>query len=148
MRTTAQDRLNLYTGVRTLLVLLEEATTQALAPLDLTPLQFDALKALNDDNGMRMGDLREVLLCDDSTLTRAIGHLHERGWVATMRDPADGRATLASITESGRERRSEALDTHDLALHTLIRGLDPVLINRTSGGVGAMSQILLDQEGS
>jgi DNA-binding MarR family transcriptional regulator len=147
MRTTDGTRLDLYTGVRTLLVLLEGATTQALAPLDLTPLQFDTLKALFADRGLRMGDLREVLLCDDSTLTRAVGHLHDRSWVATMRDPVDGRATLASITESGIERRSEAVAAHDLALGELIDELDPALVDRTTEGVRTMSQLLLEQEG-
>lgn len=147
MRTTIETRHDLYAGVRTLLVLLEGATTQALAPLDLTPLQFDALKALAGDHGMRMGDLREVLLCDDSTLTRAIGHLTDRGWVATMRDPADGRATLASITASGFEHRSEALDVHDLALGKLIDELDPAVVNRATEGVRTMSQLLLEQGG-
>lgn len=147
MRTNAQARLDLYTGVRTMLVLLERATTRALTPLDLTPLQFDALNALSGDEGMRMGDLREVLLCDDSTLTRAIGYLHSHGWVATMQDPTDGRATLASITEAGAERRSEALDAQDLALRALIGELDPALIDQTTEGVRTMSQLLLDREG-
>lgn len=130
-----------------MLVLLEGTTMQALAPLDLTPLQFDALKALKDDTGMRMGNLREQLLCDDSTLTRAIGHLLAHDWATTKRDPADGRATLVSITRSGIERRSEALEAQGLALRSLIGELDVDLVERTTEGVRTMSQRLLQQKG-
>ncbi|MDP3311043.1 MAG: MarR family winged helix-turn-helix transcriptional regulator [Polaromonas sp.] len=56
---------------------------------------------------LRPGDLARAMKVDASTLTRNLKPLIAAGWL-TLEAGSDGRSRLVSITDSGREKRSEA----------------------------------------
>lgn len=56
---------------------------------------------------LRPGDLARAMKLEPSTLTRNLQPLVSAGWL-TLEPGSDGRSRLVSLTDAGREKRSEA----------------------------------------
>ncbi|MFF0541764.1 MarR family winged helix-turn-helix transcriptional regulator [Nocardia thailandica] len=69
----------------------------------IDPAGFPVLFRLLCDGPMRSGALAEAVHSDASTVSRQVAALVERGLIERAADPADGRATVLTVTESGRE---------------------------------------------
>jgi DNA-binding MarR family transcriptional regulator len=54
-------------------------------------------------DGMRLSDLAAKVGLDASTVSRQIKQLEDKGIVERTPDPADGRASLVRLTETGRQ---------------------------------------------
>jgi DNA-binding MarR family transcriptional regulator len=91
----------IHDRLREVLVYLEFEDERLLAPFDLAPAHFSALRILRDTGGLRMGDLGDRLLVDKSKVTRIVDHLEARGWANRSADPADRRATRVVLTAAG-----------------------------------------------
>lgn len=63
--------------------------------------QFSVLVILEECGEMRPTGLGEVLGVEASVATRRVAHLEALGLVARRPDPADGRASLVSLTAAG-----------------------------------------------
>lgn len=70
-------------------------------PGGLAPADFATLMALIRNPNARSGDLAIDLGMDASTMSRRICSLEERGLIERDADPADGRASIVRLTESG-----------------------------------------------
>lgn len=81
---------------------LRAATHAALAPLGLSPHQARALRIIGDSGPVRPSAIAAHLRIAPRSATEVLDALAERGWVARSADPADRRAALISLTESGR----------------------------------------------
>src|SRR3546814_10727209 len=82
------------------------ALTRAYAPLlgahDLTYPQYLTLLALwSGSEPMSVGDLGDRLRLDSGTLTPLLKRLEAAGLVSRLRDPADERRVLVSVTAAG-----------------------------------------------
>lgn len=66
----------------------------------------------SDPVGLRMSDLAERLLLSRSGLTRKVDGLVKMGLVERRSCPADGRGSIALLTEAGAERLRQAAPTH------------------------------------
>lgn len=66
---------------------------------------------------LRMGELAESLMVQAPHVTRQVGQLAKQGLVETVREPGDGRARRATVTQDGREAvaRAEATGKQWLA---------------------------------
>ena len=106
----------IYRNVRAAVVLLERESAAAFAPFDLTLAQFGALDVTSQNAGLRMGELADRLLIDDSTTTRIVTSLVDRGLVERTRDPIDGRAFVLTVTAAGDKLRTEAAQAHSAML--------------------------------
>ncbi len=71
---------------------------------------YDVLLELNaaPDRQLRMQDLAVRAVLSRTRVSRVVGELEEAGLVERRPDPADGRATLASITAAGRSAFTKA----------------------------------------
>jgi DNA-binding MarR family transcriptional regulator len=69
--------------------------------------QYSLLSHVFKLGPLRPGDLARAMKVDASTLTRNLKPLVSAGWL-TLEAGSDGRSRLVSITDSGREKRSEA----------------------------------------
>jgi DNA-binding MarR family transcriptional regulator len=69
--------------------------------------QYSLLSHVFKLGPLRPGDLARAMKVDASTLTRNLKPLVSAGWLA-LEAGSDGRSRLVSITDSGREKRSEA----------------------------------------
>ena len=80
---------------------LRETSHQALAPWDITPSAFRALRVLGRDGAMRLSELSEQLHIAPRSVTEVVDALEARGLAERRPDPADRRATLIGLTEHG-----------------------------------------------
>ncbi|MBV9661810.1 MAG: MarR family transcriptional regulator [Acidimicrobiales bacterium] len=90
-----------------------------------------------DPGGLRMSDLAQRLLLSRSGLTRRVDGLVKEGLVERRACPADGRGSMARLTETGATRLRDAAPTHVAGvrrylidplgdLHELAEGLNRV----------------------
>lgn len=91
----------IHDRLREVLVYLQFEDERLLAPFDLAPAHFSALRILRETGGLRMGDLGDRLLVDKSKVTRIVDHLEARGWAIRSADPDDRRATHVALTAAG-----------------------------------------------
>lgn len=109
------DELETWSALATLLEWLP-ATLDAQLKRDsgISHFDFGILFALSqaDHGTLRMSDLADFANSTLSRLSRAVGRLESEGWVHRAPDPADGRITLATLTEQGRSAVIDATPGH------------------------------------
>jgi len=81
--------------------MLRETSQETLAPWDINPSQFRALRVLNHHGAMRLSDLSVRLHIAPRSATEVVDALESRGLVERRPDPRDRRATLAELTAQG-----------------------------------------------
>jgi DNA-binding MarR family transcriptional regulator len=82
---------------------------EALRPVGLTSGQFSLLMSLNRPQPPSMGAVAATLAMDRTTLTANLKPLERRGFIARGGDPADKRAKLLRLTETGSNALAAAL---------------------------------------
>ena len=82
----------------------------ALRPFDLTFARYEVLMLLSfSAHGvLALGKIGERLQVNPASVTNAIDRLEEQGLVEREPNPADGRGTLARVTDLGRARAADA----------------------------------------
>jgi MarR family transcriptional regulator, organic hydroperoxide resistance regulator len=80
-----------------------------LDPMDLTPMQMHALRALTPSQPTPMATLAGQIFCDPPNLTPIVKHLSQRGLISVSPDPADRRIKRVSLTRQGAELRRDIL---------------------------------------
>jgi len=80
---------------------LREASHESLAPWDITPAQFRALRVLRRDGVQRLSELSDHLRIAARSTTEVVDALESRGLVQRRPDPGDRRAVLVELTEHG-----------------------------------------------
>jgi DNA-binding MarR family transcriptional regulator len=69
---------------------------------DLGPSQTAALATVERHGPLSPSELAQVERIKRPTATRIVGHLEATGLVERIKDPADGRASILTITAEGR----------------------------------------------
>jgi DNA-binding MarR family transcriptional regulator len=82
---------------------LRETSQEALAPWDITPAHFRALRMLRRHGAMRLSDLSDHLHIAARSATEVVDALEARNLAGRRPDPGDRRATLVELTEHGAE---------------------------------------------
>jgi DNA-binding MarR family transcriptional regulator len=80
---------------------LRETSQETLAPWDINPSQFRALRVLNHRGAIRLSDLSGRLHIAPRSATEVVDALESRGLVERRPDPSDRRATLVELTAHG-----------------------------------------------
>ena len=80
---------------------LRETSQETLAPWDINPSQFRALRMLNHHGAIRLSDLSGRLHIAPRSATEVVNALESRGLVERRPDPSDRRATLVEVTAHG-----------------------------------------------
>jgi DNA-binding MarR family transcriptional regulator len=78
-----------------------------LRAVGLRTTQYSLLRVLRRSGEVRQGDLGELTLLDDTTLTRNLRPLVKKNWVA-VRAGKDRRERLVTITDAGAAKLREA----------------------------------------
>jgi DNA-binding MarR family transcriptional regulator len=68
--------------------------------------EYGVLSALSmsEDRTMRLSELARFANSTLSRLSKVVNRLSDQGWIERRPDPADGRTTLATLTEAGWEK--------------------------------------------
>ncbi len=80
---------------------LRETSQEILAPWDITPAHFRALRVLTRHGAMRLSELSDHLRIAPRSTTEVVDALETRGLARRQPDPGDRRATLVEVTEHG-----------------------------------------------
>jgi len=101
------------------------AHLDALADWQVTPSQARALKVLARADGMRPSALAEELQIAPRSATEVADALEERGWLQRRADPNDRRASVLSLTGSGRDLVAAIEDVRRQATEAVLDVLTP-----------------------
>lgn len=121
------DELETWSSLATLLEWLPTALdAQLLGDSDVTHFEYGILYALAHapDTSLRMSVLAGYANSSLSRLSRAATRLEKRGWMRRMPDPADGRFTLAILTDAGLDKVDQAGPEHVRTVRRLV--MDPL----------------------
>jgi DNA-binding MarR family transcriptional regulator len=85
--------------------LLRARMNEALEPLGMTSARYEPLMLLlfSRTNALSVGRMGTLLSVHPTTVTSLVDSLEKSGFVTRAPHPEDGRASLVSITERGRE---------------------------------------------
>ncbi|QAV70611.1 MarR family transcriptional regulator [Salinibacterium sp. UTAS2018] len=123
------EKLETWAALATLLEWLPAALdSQMQRDSDLTHFEYGIMFALSDaaDCTLRMSTLATYSNSSLSRLSRAVARLETKNWVCRVPDPGDGRYTLASLTDRGREKVEQATPGHvDLVSRLVFDTLTP-----------------------
>ncbi len=81
-----------------------------LGALGLTYPQYLVLLVLWETDAVGVGELGERLYLDSGTLTPLLKRMEAAGWLTRLRDTADERRVIVTLTASGRALRRRAAD--------------------------------------
>ena len=121
------DELLTWSGMATVLEWLPTLLdAQLQQDAEISHFEFGVLFALlhAPDRTLRMSVLAGYANSTLPRLSRAVTRLERRLWVERAVDPQDGRYTLATLTEAGREKVEEAAPGHVATVRRLV--LDPL----------------------
>lgn len=91
----------------------------------LTPSQLSTLAYVGASGPVRLGDLAAAERIAPSTLTRLVNVLESRGYVQRQPAPDDARASLVTVTESGRAALQHIRAEGTAMLIHILRTLPP-----------------------
>ena len=104
---------------------LRAAHAAALDGLPVNPHQAHALRAIARLEPARPSQVAGRLRVARGSATEVIDTLEAGGWVARTPDPSDGRATLLSLTPSGRDLLARVAQARDRGAEGVLGGLSP-----------------------
>jgi DNA-binding MarR family transcriptional regulator len=106
----AAPAMAVVTSIMRVQQLLLARADAALRPFDLSFSRYEVLMLLSFSSrgALPLGKIGERLQVNPASVTNAIDRLEEQGLVERVPNPADGRGTLARLTDEGRTRASAA----------------------------------------
>jgi DNA-binding MarR family transcriptional regulator len=112
-------------AIRSVARQLRDASQETLAPWDITPSQFRALRVLNRHGPMRLSDLSQWLHIAPRSATEVADALEQRGLAERRPDPGDRRATLVGLTGTGGSTLDAIRAAQGTETGRLLRRLSP-----------------------
>ena len=122
-----EDNLKTWVTFARMLIWLPTALDNQLQrDSDLSHFEYGILASLSaaDEGTLRMSELAIYANGSLSRLSRAVARLERRDWVTRTPDPADGRYTLAVLTDKGRAFLVNAAPGHVETVNRLV--FDPL----------------------
>lgn len=98
---------------------------------DINHFEYQVMAGLSErqDRTMRMSELALLSNGSLSRMSHVVNRLEKRGWVHRTPDPADGRYTLATLTDDGWEKVVATAPGHVEAVRSLV--FDPLTRTQT-----------------
>jgi len=87
-----------------------------------SPLSVELLRAVVEAGEIRASDLASALFVTKTSISRYVNAMLAEGLLVQRRDPEDGRATLLSVSPSGRRELEEREARRSALLRELCRG--------------------------
>jgi DNA-binding MarR family transcriptional regulator len=112
------DEYQDYRKIQDLSILLDHADRLVLRPFNLNTLQYNALLLLDSEEGWRLTDLSERLMCERSTVTRLVDYLEGEGLIDRCADPVDRRSQRVTLSAAGMALRDQAQAAIEEAIRT------------------------------
>lgn len=84
--------------------------TPYLKPLGLTYTQYLVLLVLWEKDTVTVGELCEMLMLDNGTISPLLKKMQQTGYIERMRSEKDDRVVMITLTETGRALQERAKD--------------------------------------
>jgi len=96
---------------------------KVLEPTNLKVTQYSMLANIAQHKAVTVSQLGEILLLDQTTITRNVNLLKKNDYVEVKRDPQDGRTKMISLTTTGMQKLTEAapiwMDIQEKIIHDI-----------------------------
>lgn len=105
---------------------LDRAIQDELAPLNITPGEFDVLATLRRSGApyqLNPTALYQAAMLSSGAMTNRLDRLQNGGYIRRLPDPNDRRGTLVQLTKEGLQLINEAVEVHVKNERRLIAGL-------------------------
>jgi len=142
--TGTAARHQLLADVRELLKAVRLFKSELPAPHEAVPAgTIGVLATINAVGGCHLKDLAVRCALDPSTVSRAVAALVRSGLVARTADPTDGRASVLTVTQPGRQTLDDFNRLADARLADALRAWSPEDIAVLSALLGRFSADLM-----
>ncbi|MDQ0402213.1 MarR family transcriptional regulator [Streptomyces sp. NBC_01723] len=121
------DQQDLWQALRTVVIALPAALDRQLQrDAGISNFEYGVLAQLSmaKEATMRLSDLARVSDSTQPRLSKVMDRFEARDWVARRPDPGDGRYTLATLTDAGRQKLVESAPEHVAQVKRLV--FDPL----------------------
>jgi DNA-binding MarR family transcriptional regulator len=118
---------NLWQALLTVVIALPAALDRQLQrDAGISNFEYGVLARLSmaDENTMRLSELARDCDSAQPRLSKLMDRFEARDWVARRPDPDDGRYTLATLTNTGRQKLAESAPAHVALVKRLV--FDPL----------------------
>lgn len=79
---------------------------------ELTLNQFKVLEVLYHRGDLNIGAITKLTMSTPGNITVVIKNLKRDGWITSIQDPLDKRASILTITQKGQEKMKEVFPQH------------------------------------
>lgn len=87
-------------------------TVNYLSKHNLTFNQFKVLEALYHLGDLNIGSITKLTMSTPGNITVVVKNLKRDGWITSIKDPNDSRASILSITQKGKDIIEEVFPNH------------------------------------
>lgn len=87
-------------------------TVNYLSKHNLTFNQFKVLEALYHLGDLNIGSITKLTMSTPGNITVVVRNLKRDGWITSIKDPNDSRASILSITQKGKDIIEEVFPSH------------------------------------
>ncbi|WP_428026513.1 MarR family winged helix-turn-helix transcriptional regulator [Arcobacter sp.] len=84
---------------------------------DLTFNQFKVLEVLYHRGNLTIGAITKLTMSTPGNITVVVKNLKRDGWITSLVDPEDKRASILSITQKGKDKMSSLFPEHAKNIH-------------------------------
>ena len=128
---TDEERQTWLTLVGLMIRLPSALDAQLQRDADVNHFEYQVLAGLSErpERTMRMSELALLANGSLSRISHVVNRLEKRGWVRRTPDPADGRYTLATLTDDGWDKVVATAPGHVEAVRSLV--FDPLTRTQT-----------------
>lgn len=91
---------------------------------DLTFNQFKVLEVLYHRGDLNIGAITKLTMSTPGNITVVVKNLKRDGWITSLLDPEDKRASILSITKKGKDKMSALFPQHAKNIHNYMDVLD------------------------
>lgn len=113
-----------------------------LAAFDVSYAQARLLALLDEMGPARVSVLARADHCSQPTMTTALQRLESEGWAQRIPDPSDARASLLSLTPTGRDALEQIRRARAAVLSPTLTTLDDAEVTRLRDAVVVLDDLL------
>jgi DNA-binding MarR family transcriptional regulator len=111
---------------------------------ELNPTSYLLLSTLNEHGARRASDLAEAFALDKGSVSRVVHQLLELGLIARSPDPADGRASILTVTDEAVRRLATVREQRREHFDDRLASWDPADIEDLAARLGRFNAALAD----
>lgn len=111
---------------------------------ELNPTSYMLLVTLRDHGARRAADLAELFSLDKGSVSRLVHQLLDLGLIARSPDPADGRASILTVTDEARRRLAVVRDGRQVHFDERLASWEPTDVEDLAARLGRFNAALAE----